>query len=434
MSSTSVLEGKMQAVGLDDLAFPHPEKMAHGNAPLVISPLEKELFSVIRKHGEITKPDLVDHLPYSRSKINGCINSLLKKEFIRAIGAGDYTGGRRSIKFSVNGERGLLAGVDIGATSIDLALTDLAGKLIARYGEPGNVQIGPRSVLSRVCTLLDQMISGKGQDKNRLLGIGIGVPGPVDNKLGMLVSPPIMPGWDAFPIIDAIQENFPCTKVMVDNDVNVMAWGEKLSGAGKDTQNLMFIKIGTGIGAGIICHGEIYRGSNGCAGDIGHILVKKDGPMCHCGNTGCLEAMASGPAIADQGTRAALEGKSPILLKYYEAGGQKLRAEDVGYAAGEGDPVSIEIIRSSGQMVGGVLAGLVNFFNPGLILIGGGVSGIGNLFLSSIRQVVLTRSLPLATRNLRIDYSSSGQDSGVTGAISLALEDLFSVEGVLDVQ
>jgi glucokinase-like ROK family protein len=284
-----------------------------------------------------------------------------------------------------------------------------------------------------VCHLLNKMITENGLNKSRLFAIGMGVPGPVDNKAGMLVSPPIMPGWDGFPIIKAMQADFPRAKVMVDNDVNVMALGEKSNGAGKDIQNLIFIKIGTGIGAGIICHGEIYRGNNGCAGDIGHISVKKDGPMCHCGNTGCLEAVAAGPAIADRGVKAALEGKSPILLKHYEANGQKLRAEDVGLAAGEGDPVSIEIIRNSGQIIGDVLAGLVNFFNPGLILIGGGVSRIGNLLLSSIRQVVLTRSLPLATRNLRIDFSSSGQDAGVAGAISLAIDNVFTVEGLVDV-
>jgi glucokinase-like ROK family protein len=391
--------------------------------------LEKELIGVIRKHGEINKPDLVESLPYSRSKINGGIHSLLKKGYIKSAGAGDYTGGRRSIKFSVNGESGLVAGVDIGATSIDLALTDLAGKVYARHGEPGNVRLGPRVIIARVCHLLEKMIAENGLNKCRLYAIGMGVPGPVDNKQGMVVSPPIMPGWDGFPIIKAMQADFPGAKVMVDNDVNVMALGEKLNGAGKDIQNLIFIKIGTGIGAGIICHGEIYRGNSGCAGDIGHISVKKDGPVCPCGNTGCLEAMAAGPAIADRGVEAALDGKSPILLKHYQANGQKLRAEDVGYAAAEGDPVSIEIIRNSGQMVGDVLAGLVNFFNPGLILIGGGVSSIGNLLLSSIRQAVLTRSLPLATRNLRIDFSSSGQDAGVAGAISLAIENVFSVEG-----
>jgi predicted NBD/HSP70 family sugar kinase len=222
--------------------------------------------------------------------------------------------------------------------------------------------------------------------------------------------------------------DFPNARVVVDNDVNVMALGEKFGGAAKEVQNLIFVKIGTGIGSGIVCNGLIYRGNNGCAGDIGHISVRKDGKMCHCGNAGCLEAMASGPAIAELGEKAALEGKSSVLLKYWQANGDKLRAEDVGYAAGEGDATSIEIIRTCGQMIGEVLAGLVSFFNPGMIVIGGGVSNIGNLLLSSIRQVVLRRSLPLATRDLRIVFSAKGPDAGVTGAMALAIEHIFCVE------
>jgi glucokinase-like ROK family protein len=395
---------------------------------LVVSPLEKDIIDLFLKNGEITKAVVIESLAFSRSKINGGISSLQKKGYIRSIGAGDYTGGRRSIKFCMNGDFGLVAGVDIGATSIDIVVADIAGKTYGRLSEIINVRNGPIIVLERVCRLIEKILDENSFTKNRLLGIGIGVPGPVDFENGMVVSPPIMPGWDGFPIIQTIQLDFPNARVVVDNDVNVMALGEKFGGAAKDMQNLIFVKIGTGIGSGIICNGVIYRGNNGCAGDIGHISIRKDGKMCHCGNAGCLEAMASGPAIAELGEKAALEGKSSVLLKYWQTNGEKLRAEDVGYAASEGDPVSIEIIRSCGQMIGEVLAGLVSFFNPGMIVIGGGVSSIGNLLLSSIRQVVLRRSLPLATRDLRIVFSAKGPDAGVTGAMALAIEHIFCVE------
>ena len=395
---------------------------------LVVTSLEKEMIDLFLKNGEITKAVIIDSLAFSRSKINIGIAALQKKGYIRSIGAGDYTGGRRSIKFGINGDFGLVAGVDIGATSIDIAIADIAGKTYGRLSEVINVRNGPIIILERACRLIDQILNDFSLAKNRLLGIGIGVPGPVDFENGMVVSPPIMPGWDGFPIIQTVQMDFPNARVVVDNDVNVMALGEKFGGAAREMQNLIFVKIGTGIGSGIICNGVIYRGNNGCAGDIGHISVRKDGKMCHCGNAGCLEAMASGPAIAELGEKAALEGKSSILLKYWQTNGEKLRAEDVGYAASEGDAVSIEIIRSCGQMIGEVLAGLVSFFNPGMIVIGGGVSNIGNLLLSSIRQVVLRRSLPLATRDLRIVFSAKGLDAGVTGAMALAIEHIFCVE------
>jgi predicted NBD/HSP70 family sugar kinase len=206
-----------------------------------------------------------------------------------------------------------------------------------------------------------------------------------------------------------------------------MALGELYQGASRGVNNLIFVKIGTGIGAGIICEGKIYRGSNGCAGDIGHISVDKNGPLCHCGNRGCLEAVAAGPAIAMRSLTEAQSGKSPLLMKYYERNGNYLRAEDVGSAAREGDSLSIEIIRQSGQFIGDVLAGLVNFYNPEIIVIGGGVSNLGDLLLSSIRQSVLNRSLPLATRELLIFFSKMGADAGVIGSINLILDYMFSL-------
>jgi len=395
---------------------------------LSINPSEYELIGIIRGHGEVTKADLVVNTEFSRSKINGCIDGLIRKNYIQFSGPGEYTGGRRSKVFRLNGDFGLVAGVDIGATSIDLVLANLAGKPLARTGMPANVREGPRVILDLVCDHIRRMLEETGLSSERLYGIGIGVPGPVDFSAGTVVSPPIMPGWDGFPIVQTFQEFFPMAKAVVDNDVNVMALGEVSSGIGKGIKNLIFVKIGTGIGAGIMCGGVIYRGSSGCAGDIGHICIKKDGPICPCGNRGCLEAMAAGPAIGERGTEAALKGRSPILLKYYQAGGGKLRAEDIGDAAREGDPAAIEIIRESGQMIGDVLAGLINFFNPEMIVIGGGVSNIGNMLLASIRQAVLRRSPPLSTRDLRIVFSSIGPDAGVTGAVNLALDRVFEVE------
>jgi predicted NBD/HSP70 family sugar kinase len=204
--------------------------------------------------------------------------------------------------------------------------------------------------------------------------------------------------------------------------------GELKAGVGQDKENFIFVKIGTGIGAGIVSNKQIYRGSSGCAGDIGHICADQQGPVCKCGNTGCLEAVAAGPAIAANAMKFAASGKSPLLAKLMEARNGVLTAEDVGRAAADGDPSSFEIIRNSGLMIGEVLASLVNFFNPQIIVLGGGVSNIGYQLLSSIRQAVLHRSLPLATRDLHIVYSDLGVQAGVIGAINLALETIFEVD------
>jgi glucokinase-like ROK family protein len=392
-----------------------------------INPAEEIIIDLVRKYGEFSKSDLAKLTNYSRTKITSCINALIDKNIIVASNDTEYTGGRRSKKFGLNGKFGLIAGVDIGATSIDLGIADFSGKLLLRYSEPASVKDGPIRILGRVCSLLEKMLQESNLSLEKLYGIGIGVPGPVDFSLGTLVSPPIMPGWDHYPISETVNQWFPTVNVVVDNDVNVMALGEIYQGAGKGVDNLIFVKIGTGIGAGIVCGGEIYRGTNGCAGDIGHICVDKNGPLCHCGNKGCLEAIAGGPAIAERALHAAQTGRSPVLLNYYKKNGDALRAVDVGNASREGDTLAVEVIRESGQYIGDVLAGLVNFYNPGKIVIGGGVSNLGNLLLSSIRQTVLSRSLPWATRDLLIVFSEIGPEVGVIGAVNLAMDNIFTL-------
>jgi glucokinase-like ROK family protein len=395
---------------------------------LFIIPSEKELIDLIRKHGEQTTADLVSRTNHSRTKVTSSIESLIERHYLIENQATEYTGGRRSKTFSLNGSLGYVAGVDIGATHIHLAVADFAGKIINQHHERSLVREGPIKILGRACILLEHLLEDNNITVNELHGIGVGIPGPVEFSSGTAVSPPIMPGWDRYPIIQTMQQWFPSANVVVDNDVNVMAIGEITKGAGKNANHLIYVKIGTGIGSGIICNGEIYRGSSGCAGDIGHISVDKNGPVCHCGNKGCLEVLTSGPAIAERALSGALQGHSPILMRYYEENGGVLTSEDVGNAAREGDALSINTIRESGQMIGEVLASLVNFYNPEMIILGGGVSKLGNLLLSSVRQAVLNRSLPLSTRNLQITFSQIGEEAGVMGAVHLALDYFFSLE------
>lgn len=395
-----------------------------------ITPEESTLVELARTHGEFTKSDLVSYTEFSRTKITGCIDSLLQKEILVTNQSTAYSGGRRSKSFRLNEELGLVAGLQIGAIDFDLGIADFSGRLLSKQTVPAAVKDGPISILGRACSTLEEMLSASGRNADQVLGIGIGVPGPVDFSAGMVVSPPIMPGWDQFPIGDTVQQWFPSASVAIDNDVNVMALGEVSLGAARGVRNLISVKIGTGIGAGIICEGRIYRGSNGCAGDIGHICVDKDGPVCSCGNRGCLEKIAAGPGLAERALAGARQGMSPLLLDRYERNGGVLRGEDVGAAAAEGDAFAIEVIRESGRLVGEVLASLVNFYNPEMITIGGGVSQLGDLLLSSIRQAVFSRSLPLATRNLQIVFSGIGAEAGVRGAIKLALDYVLTLEPV----
>ena len=390
-----------------------------------LSANELKALDIVRRKGPISRTVLANQLGVSRASVTAIAGNLVELEVLEEIGHGQSAGGRRPRLLDVNADLGYIAGIDIGATSVDLALADFQGNILERKSEPADVRDAPEQVLTHICDLVSEMLVSQRADKKDLVGLGIGVPGPVQFPSGLLIEPPLMPAWDSFPIKGYIRKRFPRINPVVDNDVNIMAIGEARAGGGIEIENFFYIKIGTGIGCGVIARGEIYRGSDGTAGDVGHICVDYNGPVCHCGNKGCLEAMAAGPAIAERGRQDGENGESKILAKKLTSNGGDLSAEDVGDAAAAGDQSANQIIADSGRMIGGVLAGLVNFYNPRAIFIGGGVSNIGHHLLSTIRQATLHRATALSTRSLVIDYSKLGADAGVHGAIWLAIENVF---------
>jgi glucokinase-like ROK family protein len=382
----------------------------------------------LRKNGQTSRAEVANITGWSRAKTSQEVNSLIEKGYLVDAGEGISKGGRKPRLLRFNSHLGYIVGIDIGATSLEIALADINGSILERAAEPADVRQPPEDLLGRCSELILDLVIARGVYPEQILGIGIGVPGPVDFARGVLVAPPLMPDWENYPIRNFFKETFPSAFVVVDNDVNIMALGEQRSGNAVNVDHFLVIKIGTGIGCGIMAGRKIHRGSDGCAGDVGHICVDKQGPICRCGNRGCLEAMAAGPAIAEKAMQAARDGKSELLRKMMEDNGGVLTPEDVNAACREGDEAALEIIRASGQMIGDVLAGLVNFFNPSHIFIGGGIANFGNHLLIAIKRAVLRRSLPLATTNLAINFSRTGSDAGLIGAIMLALEYLFVVE------
>jgi glucokinase-like ROK family protein len=397
--------------------------------PLIEDRVQAEIMRHVRAvDRSVARSELTDVLGVSRSKVSLEVGRLLDASLLVEDGLAESEGGRRSSLLSIPRSAGLIAAVDVGATSIDVALSTLGSELVAHRGEGADVREGPKAVLGRVKGLLEELLGEQGAERSDVRAIGVGVPGPVEQASGLLRSPPIMPGWDRFPIREAFAGEY-AAPVFVDNDVNVMALGEHWGGVGRGVDNLLFVKIGTGIGGGIIADGRLYRGIQGCAGDIGHICADPDGPACTCGNRGCLEAMAAAPAIVRKAERCAREGMSPILSAVLAEKGE-LSARDVGEAASLGDYRALEIIRESGRLVGGVLATLVSTLNPSLIVIGGGVANIGHSLLAEVRSTVYRRSLPLATRNLPIVLSELEGVAGVTGASVLAAEGVLQTSSV----
>lgn len=383
------------------------------------------VLDLIRSRGVATRPDLVRGSGLGRSVVSQRVAQLIDCGLLLEGGLAGSTGGRSARELRIRADAGSVLVASLGATSIDVALADLSGQLVAQYVEAANVAHGPEEVLGRVERLFDDLLAGHPSEASRLWGIGIGLPGPVEFATGRPVAPPIMPGWDDYPVRERFAHRH-AVPTWVENDVNVMALGELRAGVAMDAKDVLFVKIGSGIGAGLITSGRLHRGAQGAAGDIGHVAVMEASDVaCRCGNINCLEALAGGYALGRQADIAAAEGRSPFLAGIAHSG-HALEASDVAEGANHGDPFCVELLVRAGHFVGGVLATLVNFYNPSLIVLGGGVTGAGDLLLASIRQSVYRRSLPLATRHLRIVCSTLGQDAGAIGAASLVIDELFS--------
>jgi glucokinase-like ROK family protein len=380
------------------------------------------LLRLLRDLGPKSRAELGEAIGLSKSKVAIELDRLGELGFVDVVGLAASRGGRRSQMIALS-DRIRFLGIDIGATSIDVAVTDGELHLLGHLSEPADVSEGPNSVLDQALDLVGKVRAGLPGAMDEIHGVGVGVPGPVSQGQGALVEPPIMPGWSHFPVRDMLSAALGAP-VMVDNDVNIMALGEVHAGTARSVSDLLFVKIGTGIGCGIVVGGQIYRGMTGSAGDIGHIQVDEAGPICSCGNIGCLEACFGGAALARDAEVAARSGRSGWLADRLDLAGS-LTAADVAEAAAAGDPVSIQLVRDGGHQLGRVLASLVSFFNPGLVVIGGGLAGLGHPLLAEIRSVVYRRSLPLATGNLPIVLSELGGTAGVVGAARLISESVF---------
>ncbi|HEU0285816.1 MAG TPA: ROK family transcriptional regulator [Nocardioidaceae bacterium] len=372
---------------------------------------QAKILRLLRDEGPKARVELGDRLGVSRTTIAAEVTRLVDLGLAADAGPAASRGGRRSTLVDLAPELRFV-GIDTGATSIDVAVTDGRLGVLSQLSEEHDIRVGPEKTLARALELTRKQLTELGIE--RPSGVGIGIPGPVDFHAGVPVSPPIMPGWDGYPVRDAMARELGCP-VLVDNDVNVMALGEQHAGVAKRAQDFLFVKIGTGIGCGIVVDGELYRGVDGCAGDIGHIRVEEFGPTCACGNTGCLEAFFGGAALSRDAMAAANGGRSEILAAML-AERSSLTAADVAVATAQGDPVAVQLVRDGGRRVGHVLASLVSFFNPGLIVIGGRVARLGHTLLAEIRSVVYRRSLPLATGNLPIVMTELGDSAGVVGA------------------
>ena len=373
-----------------------------------------EMFDLLRDGRPWTRAQLAEATGLARSTITTRIDTLMRLGLVAPFGGARSTGGRPPALFAMNPTAKVVVGVDVGATHARAALTDLSGSILGEVDAQIAVTDGPEAVLAWVVESVRSLVAAGDRPIDDLAAIGIGLPGPVEHSTGRPINPPIMPGWDRYDVPGHLQQHFD-VPVLVDNDVNIMALGERRRHL-KDVDDLVLIKVATGIGAGIVSGGVLQRGAQGTAGDLGHVRVPGAGDvLCRCGNTGCLEAVAAGPALA-----AAIRAQGEDV----ETGG------DVVELVRSGSQPAMAVVRQAGRDIGEVVATMVNLINPSVVVIGGQLAGAGEHLLAGIRESVYQRSLPLATEHLRIVTSRAGGEAAVLGASALAIEHVLSPEVV----
>lgn len=305
-------------------------------------------------------------------------------------------------------------GVDLGGTKISTALSTLEGNIISQTVVPTNAKEGEEAVLNRIIKTIEEVLNGGEISVSEVEAIGIGSPGPLDSKKGLIITTPNLP-FKNYNVVKPISDKFDLP-VYLDNDANVATIGEYMFGAGKGKENIVFFTVSTGVGGGAILNGQPYRGNTSNALEIGHTTVNPNGPRCNCGNVGCLEAISSGTAIGKRGQEAVESNVETSLRKY-----ENITSYEVFTEAKNGDEVAIDIVDNAMNYLGIGVANAVAIFDPEMVIIGGGVSKVGDILFDKVRAVVEKRCFKSMSESCEIVPAGLGSDAGVIGAVALAI-------------
>lgn len=378
--------------------------------PHAISP--GVILGLIRDGVALTRNEVMAETGLSRSTVLARVGALVAGGLVvERAGAGRSNGGRPPTTLALNEQAGVVLAADLGASHARIAVCNLAGEPIVEEERRIRIADGPDTVLEWLTRGLDRLLDDAARTRGDVFAGGLGLPGPVDFASGRPINPPIMPGWDGYPVADVLAEHYDAP-VLVDNDVNIMALGEHRVHL-PQLEHMVFVKVATGIGAGVITNGLVYRGTHGAAGDIGHIRSSPESDvLCTCGNRGCVAAVASGSSIARQ-----LGVETP---------------PDVVRLVAQAEPRAIAAVRDGGRRLGEALASVVSVLAPTAIVVGGEMAEAREPLLAGIRETIYQRSLPLATRELQITTSRLGRRAGLVGAAAMATEHALTPSRVDD--
>ncbi|MEU6302059.1 ROK family transcriptional regulator [Streptomyces chartreusis] len=381
-----------------------------------------DLLELVRSGRAVTRGALQQATGLSRATVGQRLDRLFRAGWLREGAGGPVDsplGGRPSITLEFDDAHAIVLAADLETRHARAAVLTLTGEILAEHSGTLVVEDGPEAVLGDLGRWFAELLEKAGRGAGEVCGIGLAVPGPVDSETGRVVQPPIMPGWDGYDITGRLARAFgeetgaAPVPVLVDNDANLMAYGEQRTGY-PDCSAFVLVKVSTGIGAGVVVDGSVYRGIDGGAGDIGHIRVGADA-QCRCGSHGCLAAVASGRAVA---------------RRLAETGVPAASGSDVRDLLASGHPGAAALAREAGRQVGDVLATVVTLLNPGVLMIAGDLAGTA--FLTGVRELLYQRALPRSTAHLDVVTSRLGERAGLIGAGALVVEHLYAPERVED--
>ena len=371
-----------------------------------------EVLNLIRHGRASTRGEILAVTGLSRMTVAQRVDALLSSGLVREGAAERHTGGRRPRALEFNVDHSVVVAASVDTTHSRTALTDLAGRVLARRDLDVAVVDGPERVLHAIADATRTLLADAEVPDARVGGIGICVPGPIDPVTRRPSHPPIMPGWDAYPIVEHLQDVLP-VPVFGENDADAMALGEYVNRyAGCPA--FCFVKVSTGIGSGIVIDGEVYRGVDGGAGDIGHVrLARFPDTLCPCGAHGCLAAVASGRAVARALTDSGISATS---------------GRDVRALLGRGDVEATRLTQEAGRVIGEVMATVVCLLNPAVLLLGGDLASAP--LISGLRETLYPLSLPRSTRHLDVRLAALGDDAGVIGMTRAVVDQVYSAQAV----
>ena len=381
---------------------------------------KSQVFDLIRRSGPISRTEIAHTVGLSIPTVMKITEELTRKNLLCEIGKGESRGGRQPELLELNSDSRFCIGIGIGRSRTYSVIINLGGQVVCReIIETGDTS-SPEIWLDRLMVTIKQLIERSGLSENQILVMGIGMPGILDTDRGTVLFSPDF-HWENVDIISSFKQNF-AMDITLENANRALAMGEYFFGAGVNSKNFLVINLGHGIGSAIVREGEFYRGSSGSSGEIGHIILERNGPRCNCGNKGCLEAIASGNAIARDAKIAILEGKKTSIKEMVKGDINKVEAKTVFEAAKHGDPLANVITERAIQYIGIGLANYVNILDPDLIILAGGLTNAGDIFFKRVQEVLRESQMKFAGRQVRVVVSQMGENGTAVGSASMVLK------------